>query len=72
MIGRTSATHRDSAQLIVKFKSDGPTALHECAETLTRQGKSFRAFTADRSDSIDRLRDKFRVQRMRALFRRPP
>ncbi len=58
-------------EILVKFRSEGPYALVECAETLTRRGRSLRDAAADRSDSLDRITARLGVRGVRALFRRP-
>jgi subtilisin family serine protease len=57
--------------LIVKFRSDGPHALRECAETLVRRGAPLLTATADRSGSLDALNRTLSVRSVRAIFRRP-
>jgi serine protease len=40
-------------ELVIKFRSSGPHAVTECAETWLKTRRSFRDATADRSDSLD-------------------
>ncbi len=58
-------------RVVVRFEGDGPHALRDCAETLTRQGRRLAPATADGSDSLDRLHARLGVRQVRALFRRP-
>ncbi len=58
-------------RVVVRFAEDGPHALRDCAETLTRQGRRLAPATADGSDSLDRLHARLGVRGVRALFRRP-
>ena len=57
--------------VIVKFKATGDHALEECAERIQSNGLIFAGYTADESDSIDRIHDRIRPRSVRALFRRP-
>jgi subtilisin family serine protease len=57
--------------IIVKFESQGPHALDECAETLFRQNRSFASGTRDGSGSLDALKTRAAVRSVHALFRRP-
>lgn len=41
--------------LIVKFRTEGPSALDACAEQLSRSGRSFASASRDRSGSLDAL-----------------
>ena len=61
---------RPTESLIVKYVSNGPHAVLECAERLTARGEPFARSTADRSESLDRLRARFALGRHRAVFRR--
>jgi subtilisin family serine protease len=60
-----------SRHIIVKFESQGPHALDECAETLFRRNRSFASGTRDRSGSLDALKARTAVRSVHALFRRP-
>ena len=55
-------------QVIVKFRSDGPRALTQCAHCLLKNRQSFASSLADRSDSIDRLNQRFGVKTARSVF----
>jgi beta propeller repeat protein len=66
-----AAEQAQSPSLLVKFRSEGPRALVECAESLTRQRRAFRPATADLSDSLDTLHRELDVRAVRAVFRRP-
>ncbi len=75
LVPRTSPASRDSIEgpprgIIVKYRSRGANALTECAEMITSRGESFQAHTADRADSLDRLRERLALGRHRALFRK--
>ncbi len=61
----------DSRRIIIKFESQGPHALDECAETLFRQNRSFASGTRDGSGSLDALKTRTAVRSVQALFRRP-
>jgi subtilisin family serine protease len=56
-------------QIIVKFKSDGPTAVTECTERWLAEHRSFDRATTDRSTSLDGLVTSLRIQRAHALVR---
>jgi subtilisin family serine protease len=58
-------------RLVVKFRSEGPESLADCAETLLRDGRALREASRSDSDSLDRLRQAQDWRRLRALFRRP-
>jgi subtilisin family serine protease len=64
-----SAVAAVPGQLIVKLRSQGPSAVTECSERWLAEGRSFRDATADRSDSLDRLHREAGVRRARALLR---
>lgn len=51
-------------QFIVKFNA----ALREAADVIYAQKEPFQTFTADKSDSLDRLNDRFGVHAVRPLF----
>ena len=69
--GTTLADPGPRGRLIVKFESQGPHALEECAETLFRKGRAFAADTRDGSGSLDALQARLGVRGIRAVFRRP-
>jgi len=57
-VSPTSASPKDEqrdrpTELVIKFRSSGPHAVTECAETWLKTRRSFRDATADRSDSLD-------------------
>ena len=58
-------------RLVVKFRSEGPESLVECAETLLREGRALREASRNDSESLDRLRQAQDWRRLRALCRRP-
>ena len=57
--------------ILVKYKATGPRALAECADRLSSRGEAFQSHLADRSDSLDRIRARFKLGREKALFREP-
>lgn len=59
-----------ASSVIVKLHSEGAHAVTECAEHLTLRNEPFAPATADRSDSLDRLRQDLGVRSMQAIFRR--
>jgi subtilisin family serine protease len=59
------------AGVIVKLRADGPHAVTECAETLTRRGEPLARASADHSDSLDVLHRALGVRSVRAVFRTP-
>jgi beta propeller repeat protein len=61
----------EPGELIVKLRAEGPYAVEACAEKLTREGRSLAEASAAGSPSLERLHRDLRVQRVRALFRRP-
>ena len=63
--GQTAAAA--PTQLVVKFQSDGPSAVTECPERWIAEGRSFRDATADQSDSLDQLLLQTGVTRAHAL-----
>lgn len=65
------APSRPRAVLLVKYRSEGPHSVDDCAERLSRTDEPFARATRDGSDSLDRLRRRFRLGRHRALFRTP-
>lgn len=54
--------------LIVKFRTAGPSALDECAEQLSRSGRSFASAARDRSGSLDALFVRHGLEQPRVLF----
>lgn len=54
--------------LIVKFRSEGPAALEECAEGLSRAGRTFASATRDGSSSLDETFRRHRLEAPRVLF----
>jgi beta propeller repeat protein len=64
-------TRADSPKLIVKLRAEGTTAVSECAQAISEQGRSFQSASADGSDSLDRMHQQLGVRRVRALYRRP-
>ncbi len=54
--------------LIVKFRSDGPAALEQCAEALSRSGRPFASATRDGSSSLDEAFRRHRLRTPRVLF----
>ncbi|MCS5636935.1 MAG: S8 family serine peptidase, partial [Myxococcota bacterium] len=67
----SAAGNPGPGRLIVKFKSEGPAALDQCAETLFRQQRSFAQGSRAGSASLDAVHARAGVRRIRALFRRP-
>ncbi len=69
-----SHSHEETKQkhaqgrFIVKFKSEGPQALLQDAETLLKSKLKFKQALADHSDSLDQLNTKHKVSKARKLF----
>jgi hypothetical protein len=61
----------DTMSLIVKLRGEGAHAVRACAETRSRQKRPLADATADRSDSLDRLMQRYGSGPVRAIFRRP-
>jgi len=57
--------------ILVKFHSNGPIALRECAEEVWESGRPLASARSDRSEVMDRFHKRFRTRSVRALFRRP-
>jgi beta propeller repeat protein len=75
LVGPHAATAADASyvpgEVLVRFRAEGPHALLGCAQALAERGDTFQSRSADGSDSLDRLRARFGVGKIRALFRRP-
>ncbi len=65
----TSLPQYTKDQFIVKFKSEGPNALLQDADTLLKSNRKFKQALADHSDSLDKLNAKYKIQKARKLFR---
>ncbi len=55
-------------RVVVKFRSDGPHAVIECAQATFERYRALADATADHSDSLDRLGRQVRVRSVRALL----
>lgn len=69
-----SEEHNNSyvpGRLIVQFKTESNhnIGLRSCAHCLFEKNKSFRSASSDDSDSLDRLFENYRPQRIKALYR---
>ena len=63
-----AAASADARGVIVKLRSEGSYAIRECAEKLTRTGRSFASAAADGSDSLDRIRARQGLGHFRTVF----
>ncbi len=68
--GAAENARRADGAVIVKLRAAGPAAVLECGERITRGRRAFQAYTADRSESLDRVTRRLGIRQMRALFRR--
>ncbi len=64
-----TAAPAETRAIVVRYRAVGAHALRECADHLSSRGEPFRAHLADGSDSLDRIRTRFRLGRQKALFR---
>lgn len=55
-------------RFIVKFKSAGPQAVNEDAEYLLESNGRFQDAVSDKSDSLDKLKEKHKVKKAKSLF----
>jgi len=58
--------------LLIKYRSEGPYALTECAGRLSARGDRFAAHLADRSEALDALQARYGRLRHRPVFRSAP
>jgi len=58
--------------LIIKYRSEGPHALTECAARLSARGDRFATHLADRSEALDTLQARYGRLRHRPVFRSAP
>ena len=56
--------------LVVRYETDGDSAVLDCAERIWQRQTRYADATADRSDSLDRWHARHAVRTVRALFRR--
>lgn len=59
-----------SRTLLVRLQSEGAHAVDACAEDVFERGRSFASASRDRSDTLDRWRERHDVRDVRALLRR--
>jgi subtilisin family serine protease len=57
--------------LVVGYKTEGSSAVTECAERVWHGGTGFSGATTDRADSLDRWHARHDVKHVRALLRQP-
>jgi hypothetical protein len=72
LVGTAGAEEAPSgpSSLLVKLRSDGPHAIHACAESSFETGTPLARASEDGSDSLDRLAQELGVRSVRAVFRR--
>jgi len=55
-------------RFIVKFKSEGPEAVNEDVEYLLERNGKFKDAVSDKSDSLDKLKGKHKIQKAKSVF----